>query len=173
MAEHLTCGLNFLHEHRIAHLDIKPDNLVYREDFTLQIIDFDVAVLLPTLDTKIDNPHGTDGFRAPEIGQNDTRRTYNPFKADRYSCGRVLQMFAQKLVGDDKGLGLFAAKLTSEDPERRPGLLEWTKAEKKKKRKSVAAAAVVRQDELQNSHPASTPNKRRRLRNDSAFIVVH
>ena len=37
-------GLAHLHEHGIAHLDIKPGNLFYTDDFHLQIIDFDLAV---------------------------------------------------------------------------------------------------------------------------------
>jgi serine/threonine protein kinase len=37
-------GLAYLHEHRIAHRDIKPDNLIRDQDFLLKIIDFDVAI---------------------------------------------------------------------------------------------------------------------------------
>ncbi|KAI0281023.1 kinase-like domain-containing protein [Russula aff. rugulosa BPL654] len=38
-------GLAYLHEHRIAHRDIKPDNLLVRkEDFCLKVIDFDTPL---------------------------------------------------------------------------------------------------------------------------------
>jgi serine/threonine protein kinase len=37
-------GLAYLHEHRIAHRDIKPDNLLLSKNFCLKIIDFDLAI---------------------------------------------------------------------------------------------------------------------------------
>jgi serine/threonine protein kinase len=37
-------GLGYLHEHKVAHRDVKPHKLVCDDDFELQIIDFDVAI---------------------------------------------------------------------------------------------------------------------------------
>ena len=37
-------GPAYLHEHLIAHGDIKPDNLPVDENFCLKIIDFDIAM---------------------------------------------------------------------------------------------------------------------------------
>ncbi len=84
-------GLSFLHEHKIAHLDIKPRNLVYTDDFLLQIIDFDIAVQLADINDQIDEYCGTKDWMAPEIGEeNGPRHSYSPILADKWSCGRVL-----------------------------------------------------------------------------------
>src|SRR5690606_19425865 len=36
-------GIEYLHMNGIAHLDIKPDNLLLADDYQLKIIDFDLA----------------------------------------------------------------------------------------------------------------------------------
>jgi serine/threonine protein kinase len=55
-------GLAYLHEHKVAHRDIKPHNLVRGGDFRLQIIDFDVAIKVQDENTEID---GYRGRRCP------------------------------------------------------------------------------------------------------------
>lgn len=37
-------GLDFLHSINVAHLDVKPDNIVIDENFTPILIDFETAV---------------------------------------------------------------------------------------------------------------------------------
>ena len=39
----LITGLEYLHSHHIAHLDIKPENLLIGHDYRLKIADFDQA----------------------------------------------------------------------------------------------------------------------------------
>ncbi|KAH8981237.1 kinase-like domain-containing protein, partial [Lactarius hatsudake] len=88
-------GLAYLHKHRIAHRDIKPDNLVCDDVFRLKIIDFDIAIKVQDENTEVDKycglDRGTEGWTAPEIGKEDgPTPMYSPIKADRWSCGRVL-----------------------------------------------------------------------------------
>jgi serine/threonine protein kinase len=64
-------GLAYLHEHNIAHRDIKPDNLVCDEYFGLQIIDFDLAIKVQDENTEIGEYRGTKGWTAPEMGKED------------------------------------------------------------------------------------------------------
>ncbi|KAF8270798.1 hypothetical protein EI94DRAFT_1570194, partial [Lactarius quietus] len=59
LGKNLVNVLAFIHEHQIAHRDIKPGNLVCDDDFRLQIIDFDVAIKVRDENTEIDEYYGT------------------------------------------------------------------------------------------------------------------
>jgi serine/threonine protein kinase len=63
-------GLEYLHSQSIAHMDIKPENLVLGEDFTLKIIDFDLSHFA---DGTTPKTRGTPNFRAPELIWNTCR----------------------------------------------------------------------------------------------------
>ena len=117
-------GLAYLHEHKVAHRDIKPHNLVCDGDFRLQIIDFDVAIKVQDENTEIDEYRGTKNWTAPEMGDEEgPTPMYSPIKADRWSCGRVL--LRHIMIGRDKQLSKFADQLMANDPQQRPSLLEW------------------------------------------------
>jgi hypothetical protein len=119
-------GLAYLHEHNIAHLDIKPGNLVCDGDFGLKIIDFDIAIEVEDENTEIDEYCGTENWTAPEVGKKDspTRPRYSPIKADRWSCGRVIRRHIMAGIGDSC-LWKFAGQLKADDPQQRPSLPDW------------------------------------------------
>jgi serine/threonine protein kinase len=119
-------GLAYLHEHNIAHRDIRPDNLVCGGDFQLQIIDFSEAIQVQDENTQTDEYHGAKGvWTAHEMGEEDgPTLMHSPIRADRWACGRVLLRFI--LVGrGDKRLWNFADELMAIHPQNRPSLLEW------------------------------------------------
>jgi serine/threonine protein kinase len=119
--------LAYLHEHKVAHRDIKPDNLVCDDVFRLQIINFDVAMEVEDENTKIDEYRGTEGWTAPEMGEQDgPTPMYSPIKADRWSCGCVILRHIMVRKGDNR-LSKFAYQLMAKDPQQRPSLLEWDK----------------------------------------------
>jgi serine/threonine protein kinase len=122
-------GLAYLHEHKIAHRDIKPDNLVCNDDCRLKIIDFDVVIQVQDENTEIDEYRGTQGWTAPEMGTEDgPAQMYSPIKADRWACGRVLLhhiIVGGMAVIADKRLLKLAHQLMANDPQQRPSLLEW------------------------------------------------
>lgn len=70
---HIINGVNYLHENRITHNDLKPDNVILMPDMTAKLIDFGLSIdfsygqqqgkLTP-------DQLGTFGYRAPEIGNN-------------------------------------------------------------------------------------------------------
>jgi len=77
-------GLGYLHKNSVAHLDIKLENLLLTEQFTLKISDFDHAFIEgdPKIKTK-----GTQNSRAPELGK---MKCDYPKAADIYSAGIIL-----------------------------------------------------------------------------------
>lgn len=81
----MVSGLVFLHGNKIVHLDIKPQNPLYTNRFSLQITDFDLAMQMETDRDEISIFCRSKGWMAPEIGHKDVPRpTYSPFAADRF-----------------------------------------------------------------------------------------
>ena len=80
-------GLAYLHEHLIAHRDIKPDNLLVDENFCLKIIDFDIAMRVVDEDEEVDDQCGKKDWVAPEV---EKKLRHSRTKADRWACGQVL-----------------------------------------------------------------------------------
>ena len=88
-------GLNYLHYKGIAHLDIKPPNILFKVDpksgkRIYKLSDFGFA---EKVDTTLEYGPGTPGYQAPEL--------YEPYekdllKADVYSLGKCL---LQMLIG--------------------------------------------------------------------------
>ncbi len=66
----LIVGVGFLHHHGIAHLDIKPENIVVLQN-QLFIINFDILVCVNGPDALINHWCRTPGWMAPEIGHED------------------------------------------------------------------------------------------------------
>jgi serine/threonine protein kinase len=119
-------GVAYLHEFCVAHRDIKPDNLVVDRNFSLKIIDFDVAMRVQGEDEAVKGRCGTKGWMALEIQE---KSEYSAIRADRWSTGKVLLYLLDKFrVLKDTLLTTIAKKLTAHDPERRPSMLkvaEW------------------------------------------------
>ena len=77
-------GVEYLHSHGVAHLDLKLENLMLSADFTLKIIDFDQAQDISEMSLTCG---GTEGYRAPEILKGECR---DLSAADLYSIGVIL-----------------------------------------------------------------------------------
>jgi serine/threonine protein kinase len=101
-------GLASLHELRIAHRDIKPDNLVVDQDFSLKIIDFDIAIQLKAEDEEVNDECGTKYWMAPEVEKKPVV-TSSPIRADRWSCERILLHLLDKTETDNKQLRAIGA----------------------------------------------------------------
>ena len=162
-------GLAYLHEHRIAHRDIKPGNLLVRkEDFCLKVIDFDLAIQVKDEDEEIDGEYGTEGWMAPEVEAQSS--TYSPIRADRWSCGQVIIYLLDEFGKEDKSLRGIAGKLKARSPRQRPSLLEWqvssalpVSASVKGRRAGERKASRSRQDIIEVDEREGLNTKKRRL----------
>ena len=127
-SQQLIEGVAFLHSQCIAHLDIKPQNIVVVPN-QLFLIDFDISVRVDGPSALIDRWRGTPAWMAPEIGHRDGPKCwYSPIRADLWSCGLVLQYLARE--GDVEEKNPFEAltlELLNKTPQHRPLLhqLPW------------------------------------------------
>lgn len=80
-------GLEHMHSQRVAHMDLKLENLLISEDFTLKITDFDLSMKIGEETFSKHTGRGTSGYRAPEV-KNET--CVNLQAADIYSLGVIL-----------------------------------------------------------------------------------
>lgn len=80
-------GVEYIHENGAAHLDLKLENLLLSEDFSLKITDFDTAHINSQEQV---TSRGTNSYRAPEILGKNCR---NAQAADIYSLGVLLFAF--------------------------------------------------------------------------------
>jgi len=77
-------GIEYIHSKKVAHLDLKLENLLIGEDFLLKIVDFDLA---QEVGETVLISGGTRDYRAPEIIE---RFCKDFFAADIYSAGIIL-----------------------------------------------------------------------------------
>jgi len=82
-------GLEYLHKSRVAHLDLKPENLLLGADFNLKICDFDLSHVHG--DKKILS-RGTRYYRGPEFFKSSSEEPElkSPFPSDVYGAGIIL-----------------------------------------------------------------------------------
>jgi [calcium/calmodulin-dependent protein kinase] kinase len=86
-------GLEYLHSLRIAHRDIKPDNLLLASDGTVKLADLGVARQFGSQESEfISETHGTYHFFSPEMCSGEAR--YSAFISDIWSLGVTLFILA-------------------------------------------------------------------------------
>ena len=112
-------GVNFMHKHHVAHLDLKPDNIVITATNRLLIIDYDVSVQVSGPESWIQGYRGTKGWAAPELEEHPDRK-YQPIRADLWSAGRVLEYFADRQDRRTSGpINTLAFRLLRHNPQER------------------------------------------------------
>ncbi|KAI6020660.1 kinase-like domain-containing protein [Pisolithus microcarpus] len=135
-ASQLIEGVAFMHAQLVAHVDIKPENVIIpTKGGRLSIIDFSTAIRLKSEEEKfrgIVGTIGTTGYVAPEVERGDA---YKPIQADLWSCGRTLEALCSKCKPstDRDFLLRVAAELMREDADQRPAMSrvqEWIASRK-------------------------------------------
>jgi len=130
-AKHILLGLSYLHHKELAHLDIKPENImVDRERKEFKIIDFGFTQKFP-FEEYMQSPRGTPGYFPrqfnfekpnkwlPKIETNDfveedgeiftKREPSNVYKIDSFCFGRVLY-FLREVFEDNYQESCFNCK---------------------------------------------------------------
>jgi len=112
-------GVGFIHHNLVAHLDLKPDNIVVGANTRLRIIDFGISVRVPLLESRIKGYQGTEGWVAPEVEQ-DPDAGYQAIRADLWSTGKVMRYFASRLPAHCSEIEFLADQLQNSEPQQRP-----------------------------------------------------
>ena len=86
-------AVNFIHTHRVAHLDIKPTNVLLDRYGRAKLADFGISRIVAD-DQLITGRAGTTAYMAPELWGT---RPYDPFKADIWALGVTLFFAGTKL----------------------------------------------------------------------------
>uniref|UniRef100_A0A1I8J804 non-specific serine/threonine protein kinase n=2 Tax=Macrostomum lignano TaxID=282301 RepID=A0A1I8J804_9PLAT len=83
-------GVEYLHNLRIVHKDLKPGNLLLTADHTVKITDFGVCEQLPesALDDTITGTQATPAIQPPEVA--DGSKQFSGFRLDIYCAGVCL-----------------------------------------------------------------------------------
>jgi len=86
-------GVKFMHQNLVAHLDLKPDNLVVGVGDGIRIIDYGSSVKVSGFwDEMVVGPVGTCNWVAPEVGP---EKRFNPVAADLWSAGKILSKYSR------------------------------------------------------------------------------
>jgi serine/threonine protein kinase len=78
-------GVHFMHEAKVAHRDIKPDNIFLDAGINCKIGDF--GLLKSFNGQELSTAIGTPGYVAPEV---QTQNTYEGPPVDIFACGVIL-----------------------------------------------------------------------------------
>ena len=96
LCQDVVMGLKFLHEHKILHRDLKPQNILYKvhPKLSLKIADFGLSRIIDTVATTVYGTlAGTRCWIAPEVLTSKTNKVdkdrFEP-ASDMFSCGLLL-----------------------------------------------------------------------------------
>jgi serine/threonine protein kinase len=123
-SHHLVAGLVHMHQHKIAHLDLKPDNLAFDiGNRCLVILDFDAAVMLDDENQELVGYRGTEKWTVPEVGRQDDKEVkFRPIPVDLWACGRLIDFFF--MTEKNHRLRYLTEQLLSVSPDKRPSMMQ-------------------------------------------------
>ncbi|KAG1734454.1 uncharacterized protein EDB91DRAFT_1250976 [Suillus paluster] len=121
VAKQLFEAVDFMHQHGVAHMDLKPQNiLIPRDGGHLSIIDFNTSLRVKGVGRKFGGIVGTTGYISPKVAAGNG--LYSVIRADLWSCGKTLEELCIKCHPsmDRDTLLEISRQLMDEDLEKRP-----------------------------------------------------
>jgi serine/threonine protein kinase len=121
VAKQLFEAVDFMHQHGVAHMDLKPNNiLIPVNGGRLIVIDFNRSLRVKGVEHRFRGVVGTPGYIAPEVAAGDG--LYSAIRADLWSCGKTLEELCDKCrpSTDRSTLLEISWQLMDEDPKKRP-----------------------------------------------------
>jgi serine/threonine protein kinase len=109
----IVSGIQFLNLNHIIHADIKPNNIVFKDNTyqKIMLIDFGNSITFDTITTYYNKTIQTISYRSPEICINNlcTVKQHFNYKIDIWSVGCVLYelIFKKRLFENTKNIDLF------------------------------------------------------------------
>jgi serine/threonine protein kinase len=87
-------GLKYIHMCKIAHMDLKPQNITVDDYLCFKIIDFSISIDYSKIDEIKLPTIGTNFYMSPEVLSNKTIKAKDLNKVDLYSLGVILYNLA-------------------------------------------------------------------------------
>ena len=94
-------GLNYCHMNKIAHYDIKQQNVIIDETLNVKLIDFSISINYKDKSKIILPRRGTKHYMAPEVINSEIINTKDLEKVDLYSLGSMLFNLAFGVYPDE------------------------------------------------------------------------
>jgi serine/threonine-protein kinase len=114
LMEQVCLGLHHAHKNGIVHRDVKPGNILVKNDGTVKVVDFGIVHIETTTLTKTGSFMGTIQYASPEQlneGQVDQR-------SDLWSVTCVLyELIAYKKPFEGSNFGAMVSKILTSEPE--------------------------------------------------------
>ncbi|KAG1843674.1 kinase-like domain-containing protein [Suillus subluteus] len=125
VAKQLFEAVDFMHQHGVAHMDLKPNNiLIPVNGGRLTVIDFNRSLRVKGVKHRFRGVVGTPEYIAPEVAAGNG--FYSAIRADLWSCGKTLEALCDKCrpSTDRDTLLEISWQLMDEDPKKRPMMTE-------------------------------------------------
>ena len=107
-------AIAYCHSMNIAHMDIKPDNILVFEDEHIKLCDFGFARIFGDNETLLTRHWGTPEYSSPEIA--NKHASYDAFRSDMWSVGVCIHVITT---------GNFLYKRARHTDKRFRQLLDW------------------------------------------------
>ncbi len=120
-AAQLTRAVAALHQHKVAHRDLKPDNVILRHGVEPVLIDLGLASLMGTSD--VFSGMGTPGYAPPEQWKAGTDPKFTG-REDVYALGRMIEELGGAPPPDDRWSSRWRTRLRGMSGHG-PDLSDW------------------------------------------------